>query len=161
MKQRNILVTFECFIKKDGKYLMLHRNPNKRIMPGVWMAPGGKREFNEGLFAAARREVFEETGVTIKNLRILATGNAYLKDLDQEFYFHFVTAEYASGQLIQNPTDGELVWVTIREMGELENLLAEIHYFLPYLAQENSEVISYSAVYENGNQLVEIDIEKP
>ena len=45
MSQRNIAVTLECFVKKDGKYLMLHRNPKKRIMPDVWMAPGGHREF--------------------------------------------------------------------------------------------------------------------
>lgn len=89
MSQRNISVALECFIKKDGKYLMLHRNPTKKIMPGVWMAPGGKREHNEGLFECARREIFEETGLKIKNLQIKATGNAYLKDLDLEVYFHF------------------------------------------------------------------------
>lgn len=80
MKPRNILVTLECFIQKDGEYLMLHRNPDKRIMPNVWMAPGGKREFNEGLFTATRREVLEETGLQIKNLRIKAVGNAYLRE---------------------------------------------------------------------------------
>lgn len=86
MNQRNILVTLECFVQKDGKYLMLHRKAGKRIMPNVWMAPGGKREFNEGLFVATRREILEETGLTIKNLRIKAVGNAYLKDLDQEVF---------------------------------------------------------------------------
>ncbi len=40
MKRRNIAVTLECFVRKGGKYLMLHRNEDKRIMPGVWMAPG-------------------------------------------------------------------------------------------------------------------------
>src|SRR5579864_2542948 len=83
MKSRNILVTLECFVKKDNTYLMLHRNKDKRIMPDVWMAPGGKREFNEGLFECARREVLEETGLEIKNLRIKVSGNGYLKDLDQ------------------------------------------------------------------------------
>ncbi|PJE62811.1 hypothetical protein COU88_03005, partial [Candidatus Roizmanbacteria bacterium CG10_big_fil_rev_8_21_14_0_10_39_6] len=88
MEKRNILVTLECFVHKDGKYLMLHRNADKRIMPGVWMAPGGKREFNEGLFEAARREVLEETGLVIKNLRIKVAANAYMKDIDQEVFFH-------------------------------------------------------------------------
>ena len=57
MDKRNIVVTFECFVKKDDKYIMLHRKADKRIMPDVWMAPGGHREFNEGLFEAARREI--------------------------------------------------------------------------------------------------------
>ena len=75
MDKRNILVTLECFVKKDGKYLMLHRNPDKKILPNVWMAPGGKREHNEGLFECARREIKEETGLEITNLRIKASGN--------------------------------------------------------------------------------------
>jgi len=84
----------ECFVKKDEKYLMLHRSPKKRIMPDVWMAPGGHIEFSEGLFEAAKREVMEETGLKIKNIKIRANGVAYLKDLDEELYFYFLTADY-------------------------------------------------------------------
>ena len=86
---RNIVVTLECFVKKGNKYLMLHRGAHKRIMPDIWMAAGGHREFNEGLFECARREVLEETGLTIKNIRVKAIGNAYVKDLQQEFFFPY------------------------------------------------------------------------
>lgn len=158
-KPRNIAVTLECFVQKDGKYLMLHRNPAKRIMPDVWMAPGGHREFNEGLFECARREIFEETGLTIKNLRVKATGNAYLKDLNQEFFFHFVFADYAGGELKQNPEDGEFVWVSPEKMMKLDNLLAEIHEILPYLFDGTDRIISYKAVYETGNKMTEFYLE--
>jgi len=159
MKSRNILVTLECFVQKDGKYLMLHRNADKRIMPNVWMAPGGKREFNEGLFAATHSEILEETGLTIKNLRIKATGNAYLKDLDQEVFFHFVFADYAGGEVHQNPEDGELKWLTPEEIIELDNLLAEIKQVYPNIFDGTDDVVSYTAVYERGNELVEFTIE--
>ncbi len=159
MRSRNILVTLECFVQKDGKYLMLHRNADKRIMPNVWMAPGGKREFNEGLFAATHREILEETGLTIKNLRIKATGNAYLKDLDQEVFFHFVFADYAGGEVHQNPEDGELKWLTPEEIIELDNLLAEIKQVYPNIFDGTDDVVSYTAVYERGNELVEFTIE--
>lgn len=157
---RNIAVTLECFVKKDGKYLMLHRSPSKRIMPDVWMAPGGHREFNEGLFECARREVKEETGLDITNLKVIATGNAYLKDLDQEFFFHFVEADYVGGEVIKDPEDGELVWLTPAQMLEKENMLAEIKEILPYLFTKDSTVISYKAVYEKGNELVSLVIEE-
>ncbi len=161
MSDRNIVVTLECFIQKDGKYLMLHRNPPKKIMPDVWMAPGGKREHNEGLFEATRREVLEETGLTIKNLRIKAAGNGYLKDLDTEVFFHFVMADYDSGELPENPEDGELVWLTPEEIGKLDNLLAEIHEILPQLFIDDGKVISYKAVYEDGNKMTEFSLEDP
>jgi 8-oxo-dGTP diphosphatase len=158
---RNIAVTLECFVKKDGKYLMLHRSPTKRIMPDVWMAPGGHREFNEGLFECARREIKEETGLDIKNLRVIATGNAYLKDLDQEFFFHFVEADYAGGEVIAEPEDGELVWLTPDEMADTPNMLAEIKEIVPYLfSGDRSKVLSYKAVYEKGNELVSLEIEE-
>lgn len=160
MSQRNIIVTLECFVKKDGKYLMLHRNPDKRIMPDVWMAPGGKREFNEGLFECAHREIMEETGLKIKNIQVKAAGNAYLKDIDQELFFHFLVADYASGEVIQNPEDGELVWLNPKQIGKLPNLLAEIHEILPYIFSDDQKVISYKAVYEKGNEMIEFELEK-
>jgi 8-oxo-dGTP diphosphatase len=135
-EQRNIIVTLECFVKKDGKYLMFHRSPEKRIMPNVWMAPGGKREFNEGLFECARREILEETGLQIKNLKIKATGNAYLKDLEQELYFHLIVADYAGGEVHQTSEDGRLEWLTPQEISQLDNLLAEIREVLPYIFNE-------------------------
>lgn len=151
----------ECFIKKDGKYLMLHRNPNKKLMPDVWMAPGGHIERNEGLFEATRREIMEETGLKIKNLRIRVTGNAYLKDLDREMFFHFLTADYDSGELKQNPEDGEFVWLKPKEIFNLDNLLAELHEVLPHVFDGNSDIISYKAVYEKGNEMANFVLEEP
>ncbi len=51
MGSREVSVTIECFVEKDGKWLMLRRHPSKRILPNVWIAPGGHREFCEGLFS--------------------------------------------------------------------------------------------------------------
>ncbi len=161
MTKRNIVVTLECFIKKGNKYLMLHRASHKKIMPDVWMAPGGHIEFNEGLFEAAKREVLEETGLKIKNLKVKAVGTAYLKDLDQEIFFHLVTADYASGKIIQNDQDGELKWLTKTQIAKLPNLLSELHLILPYLFSKRAPVISYKATYESGNKMIDFVLEKP
>ncbi len=162
MDKRKIIVTVECFVKKGQKYLMLHRNKNKRIMPDVWIAPGGKREFNEGLFEAARREIKEETGLEIKNLQIKVTGNAYLKDLDQELFFHFIVADYAGGTLKnRRDDDGELVWLTPQKITKLDNLLSEVREVLPHLFSTSKEVISYKVVYEKGNEMSQFILENP
>lgn len=160
MSYRHIAVTLECFIKKNGKYLMLHRDPKKRIMPNVWMAPGGHLEFNEGLFEAARREIKEETGLEIKNLKVKAVGTAYLKDLNQELFLHFVTADYKSGQLLQDLSNGNLVWLTTEEITKLPTLLAEIKEILPYIFAQDDKIISYKATYEKDNKIVEFHLEK-
>lgn len=158
--KRNISVSLECFVKKGGKYLMLHRNPAKKIMPDVWMAPGGHREFNEGLYECARREIFEETGLKIKNIQIKATGNVYLKDLNEELFFHDLVADYAGGKLTQSPSDGRLAWLTPKEIAKLDNLLSELQHILPYIFAKNNKVISYKATYEKGNKIIDFQFDK-
>lgn len=158
---RNISVTLECFIRKGDKYLMLHRHKNKKIMPGILMAPGGHREFNEGLFEAARREVLEETGLKVKNLRVKAVGNAHLKDLDKEFYFHMIVSDYDGGELRQNVDDGEFVWMTLEEIMKKDNLLAELKEILPKILSPDDKVLSYKAVYDEGNKMTFFELESP
>ena len=159
MAVRNIAVTLECFVKKGKKYLMLHRGKHKRIMPDVWMAPGGHIEFNEGLYEAARREVKEETGLDIRNIEVKAIGTAYLKDLNQELFFHFLFADYAGGKVVQNEHDGKLVWLTPKEIAKLPTVLAEIREILPYLFKKDGKIISYKATYEDGNKMTAFELE--
>ncbi len=159
---RNIAVTFECFIKKNDRYLMLLRSKDKKIMPGVMMASGGKREFNEGLFTATRREVAEETGMEIKNLRIRATGNAYVKSLGQEFFFHFVFADWKNGELQSHTADGEFMWLTPEEIMGREDVLAEIKELgMELFDTEARDVLSFTAVYDHGNNLTSFHRENP
>lgn len=160
MADRKIAVTQECFVENNGKYLMLKRGPHKRIMPNVWMGPGGHREFCEGLLDCAKREIVEETGLLIKDIRIRATGVAYMKDLDQELYLHLVVASYSGGEVKQDPEDGELVWLTPEEIYKADNLLAELREVLPHVFSNDPKVISYRAVYEKGNDMIEFKIEE-
>lgn len=156
---RNIVVTLECFVKKGNKYLMLHRGAHKRIMPDVWMAAGGHREFNEGLFECARREVLEETGLTIKNIRVRAIGNAYVKDLQQEFFFHMLLADYAGGELKTSDADGTFAWLTKKEIIKLDKLLPELKHIISHILSKSNKIISYKAYYEKGTEMTFIEIE--
>ena len=56
-------------------------------MIGTWALPGGHLEFGESFEACAAREVLEETGLTITNLRFLTTINNVMKDEGK----HYVT----------------------------------------------------------------------
>lgn len=71
-----------------------------------------------------------------------------------------MTADYAGGELKQNPKDGELVWLTPQEISKLDNLLAEIHEVLPHIFNDDLRVISYKAVYEKGNEMIHFEIEE-
>jgi 8-oxo-dGTP diphosphatase len=160
-KDRPIIVGLQCFVRKNGKYLMLKRHDSKQIMPGVWMAPGGTREFAEGLFNCARREILEETGLKINNLSVRAVGTAFLKDINQEIHFHFLTADFASGKLKPETGVGKLKWLKTTEILRLDNLLSEHKHILPHVFSSDPRVVSFRCVYSKGNDLEEIIIEKP
>jgi 8-oxo-dGTP diphosphatase len=157
--QRKTSITIECFIKRADTYLMLRRNSQKRIMPGVWMAPGGHREACEGLFECARREIMEETGLKIRGIRIGAVGIAYMCDINLELHLHLLTAEFAGGDLIENPEDGDLTWLKFDEILALDGLLSELRPVLPYMFSNKCPPISYKALYSHGNEMVSFSIE--
>lgn len=158
--KRNMEIAVECYIKKDDKYLMLKRAPDKKVLPNVWMAPGGKLDFKEGLYACARREVKEETGLDIKNIRLMCFGNTFLKDINTEMFFFILESEYAAGEVLKNPKDGELHWLTIEEILNLENLLAELKIILPKALINKEPVFSCTSVYEKGNEMSELKFEE-
>ena len=59
-------------IEKDGRVLLQQR-PVGGLLAGLWEFPGGKVEPGEGLIAALRREIREELGIKIEDIRRLTT----------------------------------------------------------------------------------------
>ncbi|WP_229075137.1 NUDIX domain-containing protein [Actinoplanes sp. DH11] len=55
---------------RDGRVLLVHRSPARRVYPDVWDLPGGHIEAGETELAALAREMHEELGVRV------ATGSA-------------------------------------------------------------------------------------
>lgn len=48
---------------REGRVLLVHRNPHRRAYPNVWDLPGGHIEPGETELAALTREIHEELGV--------------------------------------------------------------------------------------------------
>lgn len=78
-------VAATAIIRKNGKYLIIQRSKNKKAFPGKWTVPGGKIEADDYInlpkttsdhwyFAidkALRREIKEETGLEVRDLKYL------------------------------------------------------------------------------------------
>lgn len=59
-----------CFIRRRGEVLLLRRS--KPPNAGRWNAPGGRVEPGEAPWQACRREVLEETGLTVRDPELRA-----------------------------------------------------------------------------------------
>ncbi len=66
---------------------------------GCWCFPGGHLEFGEAIEECARREVYEETGIQIKNLSIGPFTNDIFTDEGKHYVTLFIIADYAGGDI--------------------------------------------------------------
>ncbi|KAH8682297.1 nudix domain-containing protein [Xylariales sp. PMI_506] len=57
---------------------------------GSWAVPGGHLEFGESYFACAEREAFEETGLRVKAVKLVAATNDIFEDLGKHYITLFV-----------------------------------------------------------------------
>lgn len=84
-------------VVKDSKVLLGKRMNSHGS--GTWQFPGGHLEFGEPIEDCAKRELFEETGLTIRNLRSGPYTNDIFKTEQTHYITLFVIADYDSGEL--------------------------------------------------------------
>ncbi|MDD3262376.1 MAG: NUDIX hydrolase [Candidatus Absconditabacteria bacterium] len=84
-------------VYKEGKILFGKRK--NAHGDGTRSFPGGHLEFGEEVFDCAKREVLEETGLTIKNLRIGPYTNDIFDQENKHYITLFIISEYESGIL--------------------------------------------------------------
>ncbi len=82
---------------KDEKVLLGKRRNSHG--EGTWSFPGGHLELNEDIDTCASREVQEEAGIRIKNIRHRTFTNDIFEREAKHYVTLFVTAEYASGEV--------------------------------------------------------------
>ena len=83
-------------IKKDE--LVLFGKRKGAHGGGLWAPPGGRLEFGESLEQCAKREVFEETGLMIKNVQLEGVTNSLHHDSGQHCITLYVSADYVAGE---------------------------------------------------------------
>lgn len=82
-------------IRNNNTVLLLKRK--NAHGEGSWSFPGGHLEFCEGICDCAKREVLEETGLELTNLKETVFTNDFFKDEDKHYITIFVVADVASG----------------------------------------------------------------
>ena len=83
-------------IMNRGRVLLLRRK--NAHGEGSWCFPGGHLEFNEELADCARREVQEETGLTVSNIQFAGLTNDLFREEEKHYITIFMACAYASGE---------------------------------------------------------------
>jgi ADP-ribose pyrophosphatase YjhB (NUDIX family) len=109
-------------IFRDGNVLLVRRAgaPAK----GLWTLPGGRVEVGETLVEAVRREVLEETGLTIDVIDLAGYRESILPDAVGDRGRHFVilpfAARWVAGEVTLNDELDDSRWMPVDAVTALQ-----------------------------------------
>lgn len=142
-----------CYLIKNDKIIVTkYKEPNKKA--GYYEIPGGKIEEGELPEQTAIREMQEETGIIVKDLK--NKGNLTIEYPDRKFEFVvFLTDDY-QGKPLQFE-DNSSAWIDINHLLQKEKTLASIQLlkkeYINGLINENYTFNMYIKVNEQENIL--------
>ena len=144
-----------CYLKQDGKYLMLHRTVKENdVNKDKWIGVGGHFEEGESPEECVIREVREETGYTLTSYRYRGLVTFVSGDGVTE-YMSLFTADGFEGE--QGECDeGELEWVPVERIQELNIWEGDKIFFR--LLDEDVPFFSLKLVYDGHGRLTEASL---
>jgi len=90
--------------RKDQILLVKRGKPPAK---GEWSLPGGGQELGETVEETARREVREETGCEIGDLKFLGVFDSIERDEKGDVLYHFTLVDFETDWVSGEPSPGE------------------------------------------------------
>ena len=118
-----------CFVTEGDDVLLLEGGPHKRLWAGRHNGVGGHVESGEDIYAAARRELFEETGLSVDDLQLRCVVHADAGDPRLGILFFVFTAAAPSRQ-VTSGEEGTLAWWPINAL-PTESLVEDLPILMP------------------------------
>jgi mutator protein MutT len=111
-----------------GEFLLLKRTEKCRNEAGKWCFPGGKVEFGEKIFEAAKREALEETGIKVEPLRVLKLIDHFIPEEKQHWANPIVEAKLLNGmpKIMEPEKCSEIKWFSIQNLPEVTINMEEL-----------------------------------
>lgn len=129
-------IVITAIIIKDGKYLITKRCNTKKRFPGIWTVPGGRLETDDYindvketkdywynvLEKCLAREVLEETGLIIENVKYITSLATIHTDGTPSIVIS-CAADYKSGEVrLQIGETIDAKWVSLEQAKEYDLL---------------------------------------
>lgn len=119
-----------CFITHGDDVLLLRGAPDKAIWPDQYNGVGGHVKLNEDVRTAALREIQEETGLAVHDLRLRGVVNIPAKPEENLGVLMFVFTARAESRVVRGSEEGTPEWVPLSAVYELD-LVEDLPFLLP------------------------------
>jgi 8-oxo-dGTP diphosphatase len=109
-----------CYLEIDNGLLLLQQAHGK-LDPGKWGMPAGKLEKGETPDQAARRELFEETGISLHSpSQIQGLGALYIRKPSMDYVFHMFRVNVDQRPEIHISAEHQgYAWATSKDLEEM------------------------------------------
>jgi 8-oxo-dGTP diphosphatase len=137
-----------CFVINGDDVLLMRRAPHKRIFPNQYNGVGGHIERDEDPITSAKREILEETGLTVHDVKLRAVYNIDAGEATGIVLFVF-TALSGSRDAIAND-EGTLHWIP-KSMVTQFDLVEDLPIILPRILdmQDNDAPLFVHVSYDD------------
>lgn len=117
-----------CFVLNGDDVLLMKRGAHKRVFPNRYNGVGGHIERDEDPLTSARREILEETGLYVRDIRLRAVYNIDAGETTGILLLVFTA--YSDSRETQNNDEGTLHWIPRDEVMSLD-LVEDLPHLLP------------------------------
>lgn len=152
---RELVVCANIFVRMNGKYLLLKRSPLKRFAPNVVLPVGGKVNQDETPYAAAQRELLEEAGITVTNMRLEGVFLEIIphKELPVNWLIYHFSGDYATGEL--RPTDEGTFVLLERDEVAQQDLYPSVKLTIDKLLDPGVGTVFTAFAYTDDGKIIE------
>lgn len=142
-----------CFVLNGDDVLLMKRAAHKRVFPSRYNGVGGHIERDEDPLESARREILEETGLSVGRLRLRAVYNIDAGEMSGILLFVFIG--WAESREVIANDEGTLHWISRDEIMTLD-LVEDIPHILPRILDmpDNATPLFVHVSYDAQDKLV-------
>lgn len=141
---KNFIKKFEvasCFLEYQGKILLLKRASHKS-QPNTYGVPAGKKENNENILEAIKRELAEETSYKANSEEIKDIQKVFVRTEEYDFAYYISRVELETEPNIKiSEEHTEYIWSAPLEALELE-LIHDLDNCIKLVYDKNWEIPS-------------------
>lgn len=123
-----------CLVECDGKILLLHRHEHKSE-GGKWGIPAGKIDKEDiNKESALVREIFEETGLSIKEEDLNFHRTFFVEYPNKKYLYHYhkTTLKENKEIIVEKNEHQDYIWVTPQEALAMPLITHEDHCMKDY-----------------------------
>lgn len=142
------------FVLHGDDVLLMKRAPHKRVFPNRYNGVGGHLERDEDPLSGAVREIKEETGLDVRDVRLRGVHNIDTGNAGGILLLTF-TARADSRLLTVESPEGTLHWIPTAEITGLD-LVEDLPYILPRVLEMPDDAPPYfvHVSYDPADQIV-------